>query len=319
MQRGLNQMPASLKDLRNKIKSVKGTQQITKAMKLVSAAKFGRAQHNVVNARPYAHSLAQLTSKLAGVVSGGSTHPLMNESNSKVAAVLVISSERGLCGGYNANVTKQAIKTISDLETEGFKVVTVCIGKKAFQALNRRRKMVLKIKEEAVFVSENEYCLNPSVLIDENGLVAITAPFDKPTNANATRLSEAFGNLYSDGKIGKFVVVYNKFQSAMSQTPTSDVVLPLHIGVSSMQAEPIFEPEVDELLSFVIPRYMASRMFQTLLEAVASEHGARMTAMDNATRNAKEMERKLQITYQRARQAAITKELIEIISGAEAL
>ncbi|KAB8038869.1 F0F1 ATP synthase subunit gamma [Silvanigrella paludirubra] len=312
-------MPASLKDLRSKIKSVKGTQQITKAMKLVSAAKFGRAQHNVVNSRPYAHSLAQLTSKIAGVVSGGCNHPLMNESSSKVAAVLVISSERGLCGGYNANVTKHAIKTISELESEGYKVVTICIGKKALQTLSRRRKLLTKTKEEALFVSENDYCNDPSVLVSENGLISITAHFDKPTNANATRLSDAFGKLYSDGKIGKFVVVYNKFQSAMSQTPTSDVVLPLHIGTTSIEAEPIFEPEVDELISFVIPRYMASRIFQTLLEAVASEHGARMTAMDNATRNAKEMERKLQITYQRARQAAITKELIEIISGAEAL
>lgn len=298
---------------------MKSSQQITKAMKLVSASKFGRAQHNVVNSRPYAHSLAQLTSKLAGLMSGGSHHPLMEDSSSKVATVLVISSERGLCGGYNANVTKQAIKTISELESEGFKVATVCIGKKALQALSRRRKLVLKIKEDAVSVSENDYSLNPSVLISENGLVAITTHFDNPTNAMATRLSDAFAKLYSDGKIGKFVVIYNKFQSAMSQFPTSDVVLPLHIGAASVEAEPIFEPEVEELLSHVIPRYMASRIFQTLLEAIASEHGARMTAMDNATRNAKEMERKLQITYQRARQAAITKELIEIISGAEAL
>jgi F-type H+-transporting ATPase subunit gamma len=273
----------------------------------------------VVNSRLYAHSLAQLTSKIAGVLRGGCNHPLMNDSSSKTAVVLVISSERGLCGGYNANVTKHAIKTISELETEGYKIVTVCIGKKALQTLSRRRKILLRSKEEAVFISENDYCNDPSVLISENGLVSITAHFDKPTNATATRLSDAFGKLYSDGKIGKFVVVYNKFQSAMSQTPTSDVVLPLHIGASSVEAEPIFEPEVDELLSFVIPRYMTSRIFQTLLEAVASEHGARMTAMDNATRNAKEMERKLQITYQRARQAAITKELIEIISGAEAL
>ena len=157
------------------------------------------------------------------------------------------------------------------------------------------------------------------MLMSESGLVSITTHFDKPTNASAMRLSEAFGKLYSDGKIGKFLVVYNKFQSAMSQTPTSEVVLPLHIDAASVDVEPIFEPEVDELLTFVIPRYMTSRVFQTLLEAIASEHGARMTAMDNATRNAKEMERKLQITYQRARQAAITKELIEIISGAEAL
>lgn len=312
-------MPASLKDLRNKIKSVKGTQQITKAMKLVSAAKFGRAQHNVVNARPYAQSLSQLTSRIAGVANDASNHPLMQTSSCKNAIVLVISSERGLCGGYNANVTKHAIKTVSDLEEEGYKVTTVCIGKKALQFLSRKRKQVSKGKDDIVYVTEEQYSANPSMLMSESGLVSITTHFDKPTNASAMRLSEAFGKLYSDGKIGKFLVVYNKFQSAMSQTPTSEVVLPLHIDAASVDAEPIFEPEVDELLTFVIPRYMTSRVFQTLLEAIASEHGARMTAMDNATRNAKEMERKLQITYQRARQAAITKELIEIISGAEAL
>ncbi|WP_161597661.1 F0F1 ATP synthase subunit gamma [Fluviispira multicolorata] len=312
-------MPVNLKDLRNRIKSVKSTQQITKAMKLVSAAKFGRAQHNVVNARPYALSLAQLTAKLAGLVSGGSAHPLMNDVSSKVAIVLVISSERGLCGGYNSNVSKQAIKTIDELELEGFKVTAVCIGKKAFQTLNRRRKLVLKKKDEPIFVTENEYAADANVLVPGEGLVSITTPFDKPTNAMATRLSEAFAKLYTDEKIGKFVIVYNKFQSAMSQIPTADIVLPLHVGSASIEAEPIFEPEIDELLEHVIPRYMTSRLFQTLLESVASEQGARMTAMDNATRNAKEMERKLQITYQRARQAAITNELIEIISGAEAL
>ncbi|WP_186646381.1 ATP synthase F1 subunit gamma [Fluviispira vulneris] len=312
-------MPANLKDLRNRIKSVKSTQQITKAMKLVSAAKFGRAQHNVVNARPYALSLAQLTAKLAGLVSGGSNHPLMNEVSSKVAAVLIISSERGLCGGYNSNVSKQAIRTIEALEAEGFKVTAICIGKKAFQTLNRRRRVVLKKKDEAKYISENDYVANASALLSDSDLVSITTPFDKPTNAMATRLSEAFAKLYTEEKIGKFVIVYNKFQSAMSQIPTADTVLPLHVGPASVEAEPIFEPEIDELLEHVIPRYMTSRLFQTLLESVASEQGARMTAMDNATRNAKEMERKLQITYQRARQAAITNELIEIISGAEAL
>lgn len=312
-------MPASLKDLRNRIKSVKGTQQITKAMKLVSAAKFGRAQHNVVHARPYALSLAQLTAKLAGVVSGAGNHPLMAQSQCKSAVVLVMSSERGLCGGYNANIFKQAVKTITALEAEGFVVTAVCIGKKAFQTLNRRRKLTLKIDDAPSFVTETDYVENPSVLVPPGGLVHITTPFDKPTNAMATRLSEAFAQLYIQEKIGKFVIVYNKFQSAMSQIPTSDVVLPLHVGAASVEAEPIFEPEVDELLGIIVPRYMTSRVFQTLLEAVASEHGARMTAMDSATRNGKEMERKLQITFQRARQASITKELIEIISGAEAL
>lgn len=312
-------MPASLKDLRTRIKSVKNTQQITKAMKLVSAAKFGKAQHNVVNSRPYAKELAILTSKLAGIVQGGCNNPLMNSSNSKTAVLLVVSSERGLCGGYNANVTKQALKSAKELEQEGYKVSFVCIGKKAFQAFLRRRRLSAQNKLEPAYVTEEGFVNDPVTLLGGEGLSLITTAYDKPTNHKAKNISDAFAELYTKGKIGKLVVVYNKFQSAMSQIPTAETVLPLQIDSHTVEAEPIFEPEIDDLLNHVLPRYMVSEIFQTLLEAVASEHGARMSAMDSATRNAQEMQRKLQITYQRARQAAITKELIEIISGAEAL
>ena len=312
-------MPANLKDLRTRIKSVKSTQQITKAMKLVSAAKFGRAQNNVVNSRPYAKELAILTAKLAGIMSGGCNHPLMNNSISKNAVLLVISSERGLCGGYNSNVTKQALKAAKELEQEGFKVLIVGIGKKSFQSFVRRRRLSTLNKTEPAHVSEESFVNDSSTLLEGDGLALITSAFDKPNNHKAKNLSDAFAELYTKGKIGKLVVVYNKFQSAMVQIPTSETVLPLKINAQTVDAEPIFEPEIDELLDHVLPRYMVSRIFQTLLEAVASEHGARMSAMDSATRNAQEMERKLKITYQRARQAAITNELIEIISGAEAL
>lgn len=312
-------MPANLKDLRTRIKSVKSTQQITKAMKLVSAAKFGKAQHTVMNSRPYAKELATLTAKLGGILSGGCNHPLMNSSPSKTAVVLVISSERGLCGGYNSNVTKQALKTIKELEQEGFHVSIVCIGKKAFQTFLRRRRLFTKIKADPAYVTEENFVQDSSTLLGGEGLTLITTPLDKPSNHNAKNISDTFGELYTKGKIGKLVVVYNKFQSAMVQIPTSETILPLKIESASVEAEPIFEPEIDDLLNHVLPRYMVSRFFQTLLEAVASEHGSRMSAMDSATRNAQEMERKLKITYQRARQAAITNELIEIISGAEAL
>lgn len=311
-------MPANLKDLRSRIKSVKSTQQITKAMKLVSAAKFGRAQQNIIQARPYAASLLQLTEKIANIVSGGCNHPLMNESNSKTALVLVLSSERGLCGGYNANIIKQAFKTTADLETQGYQVSVVSIGKKAFGAFLRRKKLSGK-QEHPSYVAEADYASEPSVLLGGNGLVSITTAFDKPSSSAARQLSQACSELYAQAKIGKLVVVYNKFQSAMVQTPTAQTLLPLQVNRTEPPAEPIFEPQVDDLLVELIPRYLSSCIFQTLLEATASENGARMSAMDSATRNAKEMERKLQITYQRARQAAITKELIEIISGAEAL
>jgi F-type H+-transporting ATPase subunit gamma len=250
---------------------------------------------------------------------GGCHHPLMNPSASKVAVLLVISSERGLCGGYNANVTKQAFKTQNELEKDGYKVSVVCIGKKSFQAFLRRRRFSSMSKIEPAYISEEDFVNNSLELLGGEGLSLITALFDKPTNHKAKNLSDAFAELYTKGKIGKFVVVYNKFQSAMAQIPTSELILPLSLGSQAVEAEPIFEPEIDELLNYVLPRYMVSKIFQTLLESVASEHGARMSAMDSATKNAQEMERKLRITYQRARQAAITNELIEIISGAEAL
>lgn len=311
-------MPANLKDLRVRIKSVKSTQQITKAMKLVSAAKFGRAQQNILGARPYASLLAELTGKISSLVSGGCNHPLMNESSSKNALVLVLSSERGLCGGYNSNTVKQAFKTTAELESQGWKVSVVCIGKKAFQAFLRKRKGSSK-QEAAAYVSEQDYIQDPSQLLTGDGLVSITTVFDRPNSAIAKKLSNALAELYSQAKIGKLVVVYNQFQSAMSQIPTTETLLPLQVNTTLQTAEPLFEPQIDDLLVQIVPRYLASRILQTLLEATASEHGARMSAMDSATRNAKEMERRLQITYQRARQAAITNELIEIISGAEAL
>ena len=312
-------MPANLKDLRTRIKSVKSTQQITKAMKVVSAAKFGKAQSNVVNSRPYATKLSALTAKIAAIMAGGCHHPLMNDSPSKNAFLLVISSERGLCGGYNGSVTKQAMKTAKELKENGYTVSYVCIGKKSYQSFLTRRRMSSDKSAEPAIVTEEQFVNDSSKLLGGDGLVLISSHYDKPNNHKAKNLSDAFSELYIKGKIGKLVVVYNKFQSAMTQIPTSETVLPLKLETQEVVSEPIFEPEIDDLLDQVLPRYLVSKVFQTLLEAVASEHGARMSAMDSATRNAQEMERKLKITYQRARQAAITNELIEIISGAEAL
>jgi F-type H+-transporting ATPase subunit gamma len=312
-------MPANLKDLRTRIKSVKSTQQITKAMKVVSAAKFGRAQNNVVNSRLYARKLAEVTSKLVGSLSGGSNHPLVNEATSKNAVILIISSERGLCGGYNSSVTKQGFKAMNELEKEGYNVSVVGIGKKSFQSFVSRRRSASHNKAEPAVVTEGAFLDASSALLAGDGLTLISTHYDKPNNQKAQNLAEAFSELYTQGKIGKLVVVYNKFQSAMAQIPTTETLLPLRIEGEKIEAEPIFEPEIEDLLEHVLPRFLVSRIYQALLEAIASEHGARMSAMDNATRNAQEMERKLKITYQRARQAAITNELIEIISGAEAL
>lgn len=315
-------MPANLKDLRTRIKSVKNTQQITKAMKLVSAAKFGRAQNNVLQARPYARSLEKLVVKLvAGARGADSALNLLKSGSSGRVLLIVISSERGLCGGYNTNTVKAALRSVDELVSAGKKPVVMCIGKKAFQVLSKRvlpggvkgQKQVPMqkfVEAPASVMSENE-----------NGLFQLGMTFDKPSLEFAQTLATAVETAFGSGEVGEVHIVYNQFQSAMTQIPVSEKVLPLQSGGSEdgFTGESILEPSWSALAETILPRYLATRIYQILLEAIASEHGARMTAMDNATRNAKDMERRLQITYQRARQAAITRELIEIISGAEAL
>lgn len=312
-------MPANLKDLRNRIKSIKNTQQITKAMKLVSAARFGRAQSAVVSARPYATYLGTLVTNLAQAVDNGADTQLVKDGASNVVLVVVVSSERGLCGGYNSNITKIAIRTIEELHASGKEVAICCVGKKAYQTLTKR----FTIRNQGpTSVSIKDYLADPGALINTNQPLLISASFDRPTFDQVAKLTEAVAKIYELGLIGKAIVVYNKFQSAMTQIPTADTVLPMqfnHASEAGLVTDMVVEPSVSELLDAAVPRYLATQMFQVFLEAIASEHGARMTAMDNATRNAKDMQRRFEVTYQRARQAAITNELIEIISGAEAL
>lgn len=315
-------MPANLKDLRTRIKSVKNTQQITKAMKLVSAAKFGRAQSNVLQARPYARALEKLVVKLvAGGRDANSTHNLLQTSDNKSVLLVVISSERGLCGGYNTNTVKAALRAIDELVAAGKKPVVMCVGKKAFQVLSRRP-LAGGVKGNKS-ISLQSFVDSPAAVIseNENGLFQLGVTFDRPNYDFAQTLAGAIETAFGAGAVGEVHVVYNQFQSAMTQIPVCEKVLPLASKDSSegQTGESILEPSWSELANAVLPRYLATRLYQVMLEAIASEHGARMTAMDNATRNAKDMERRLQITYQRARQAAITRELIEIISGAEAL
>jgi len=314
-------MPANLKDLRTRIKSVKNTQQITKAMKLVSAAKFGRAQNNVLQARPYARALEKLAEKLLKDGPESSSHSLLNASDTEAVLVLVISSERGLCGGYNTNTIKAALKSIDDIVASGKKPVVLCIGKKAYQVLSRR-KLPGGVGGGAV-VQLNDFTSDPGrvVAANLNKVVHLGVAFDKPNYDFAKTIAQSVESAFVAGSVSQVYVVYNQFQSAMTQVPVCELLLPLEVSESDSSAggQAIMEPAWSELANTVLPRYVVTRFFQVTLEAIASEHGARMTAMDNATRNAKDMERRLQITYQRARQAAITRELIEIISGAEAL
>lgn len=314
-------MPANLKDLRTRIKSVKNTQQITKAMKLVSAAKFGRAQNNVLQARPYARALEKLAEKLLKDGPESSSHSLLNAHDTEAVLLLVISSERGLCGGYNSNTIKAALKAIEDIVSSGKKPLVMCIGKKAYQVLSRR-KLPGGVGGGAV-VQLNDFTSEPGRVVAENlnKVVHLGVAFDKPSYDFAKTIAQSVESAFVAGSVSQVYVVYNQFQSAMTQVPVCEMLLPLEVSESdsSSSGQAIMEPAWSELANSVLPRYVVTRFFQVTLEAIASEHGARMTAMDNATRNAKDMERRLQITYQRARQAAITRELIEIISGAEAL
>jgi F-type H+-transporting ATPase subunit gamma len=315
-------MPANLKDLRTRIKSVKNTQQITKAMKLVSAAKFGRAQNNVLQARPYARALEKLVLKLVSCGrEASSSHNLLVTNDSARVLVLVVSSERGLCGGYNTNTVKAALRALEELVAAGKKPVVMCIGKKAFQVLSRRPLPGGVKGQKQVSLQRFVESAAEVVRENENGVFQLGTTFDKPNFEFSQSLATAIESVFGAGEVGEVRVVYNQFQSAMTQIPVCEKMLPLSSAESAESAagESILEPSWSELAEAVLPRYLATRFYQVTLEAIASEHGARMTAMDNATRNAKDMERRLQITYQRARQAAITRELIEIISGAEAL
>jgi len=315
-------MPANLKDLRTRIKSVKNTQQITKAMKLVSAAKFGRAQNNVLQARPYARALEKLVIKLvAGGRDANSANNLLKQNDNQRVLLLVVSSERGLCGGYNTNTVKATLRVLEELAAAGKKPVVMCLGKKAFQVLSRRA-LPGGVRGNKT-VPLQKFFDSPATVVDENvnGVFQLGVTFDKPNFDFAQSLASAIESAFGAGAVGEVHVVYNQFQSAMTQIPVCEKVLPLSSNESAdvPSGDSLLEPSWSELAGAVLPRYLATRLYQVMLEAIASEHGARMTAMDNATRNAKDMERRLQITYQRARQAAITRELIEIISGAEAL
>ncbi len=318
-------MPANLKELRGKIRNVKSTQQITKAMKLVSAAKFGRAQQAVVQSRPYFTGMKELVGRLCGQ-GQVSQHQLVSPNGSPAVLLFVISSQRGLCGGYNANVTKQALAQVEKLKADGREVSVVCLGRKAFQLLGSRLPKVGFKGAQSKHISAEEFSKNGlDAEVIRGNLTLVDLSFEKPNVTLSNQLGMAFRELFFDAQFGEVQVVFSRFGSAISQTPTVETVLPMKPETASesreepAMGEALYEPDLLSLVSVALPRFLNVQILQILKESMASEFGARMTAMDNATRNAKDMERRYQIQYQRARQAAITTELVEIISGAEAL
>jgi F-type H+-transporting ATPase subunit gamma len=290
----------SLKDTKRRIVSVKNTQKITHAMKLVSAAKFSRANQAVIAARPYGAALDDMVARLASMAGESIDSPLVRRSvDEKRSLVVVISSDRGLCGSLNTNLFKSVGRFVKEKRAAGVELHVAAWGKRA-QLFIRKSALKLVLEKEKVL--------------------------DKPNYNTARKSADDLVELFvgSQEKLGydRVYLAYVEFKSALSQQPVVKQLLPVG-GASTAQAgsvaDVIVEPELKVIVPQLLKKQVASLVFRAFLEGAASEHGARMTAMDSATKNAKEVIRKLTLLYNRARQAAITKELIEITSGAEAL
>jgi F-type H+-transporting ATPase subunit gamma len=287
----------SLKDLRNRIASVKATQKITKAMQMVAAAKLRRAQSAAEAARPYAERMEKVLANLASGVSGDSAPRLIAGTGSdKVHLLVVFTAERGLCGAFNSSIARLARDKAQALKAEGKTVKILCVGKKGYDALKR-----LFEKDIIQVVDLREF--------KQVGFV------------NAEAIAQNILSRFAAGEFDVATIFFSKFKSVISQIPTAQRIIPAEIpaGTETTEAVYDYEPEESEILETLLPRNLTVQVLRALLENAASEQGARMSAMDSATRNAGEMIKKQTQLYNRSRQAMITKELIEIISGAEAL
>lgn len=290
----------SLKDLKNRIASVKATQKITKAMKMVAAAKLRRAQEAAEAARPYSQRMAAVLANIAQAVGADDTAPALMTGTGKddTHLLVVCTAERGLCGGFNSQIARHARDHVRKLLAAGKTVKIICVGKKGFDILRR------------------EYA---SLIIDRVDLREVK----KIGFENADQIGHKVIALFEKGEFDVCTLFYSEFKSVISQVPTAQQLIPASAAsdaeASDASAVYEYEPDAGAILSDLIPRNISVQIFRALLENVAGEMGAKMSAMDNATRNAGEMINKLTLNYNRQRQAQITKELIEIISGAEAL
>ena len=288
----------SLKDLKNRIGSVKSTQKITSAMKMVAAAKLRKAQEQALASRPYTSLMDKVVTKIASKTSGDTIDLLTGKIENKTHLIVVFSADRGLCGGFNGSITRAVRAEIKKLEEDGIKVKLLMVGKKSADALNR--------EFGHLFVER----------IDGNSA--------KPNFTDAEIIAKKIISLFENNEFGVCKVIFNKFVSAITQEVTFKSLIPADIQeneTDEVDSNSIyeFEPSEEEILNDLLPRNLATQLFSSQMESTASELAARMTAMDNATRNAGDMIDNLTLQYNRTRQAVITKELIEIISGAEAL
>lgn len=286
----------SMRDIKRRIRSVQSTKQITKAMEMVAAAKLRRAQERAQASQPYAEKMKEVISSIAAGVEDVE-HPLLEVRDVKKTAYLVMTSDRGLAGGYNANILRMVSQTIKNRHQSADEYVIFAIGRKGRD-----------------FFKKNDY-----PLIGE-----IVGLSDTPTFADIKNIAKTAVGMYGEGVFDELYLVYNEFKSAISQIPTEKKLLPLtDLGQEGQEAEvesPYdFEPSAEEVLGSLLPRYAETLIYSALLNAKASEHGARMTAMGSATDNADDMISSLTLTYNRARQASITQEIAEIVAGANAL
>ena len=295
----------SLKDIKTQINSVVSTKKITTAMKMVAASKLRRSQEKAVAARPYSSRLEEMLSSLASSAASGEgiIKLLTGTGNDQNYMIVPVSADRGLCGGFNSSINRETFKLVKSLEKDGKNVQLMPVGKKSRDFFNR----VMKDQIAESFIDLN---------VSNSG-------YD-----SALQVSNKLQDLYFDGKFDKCILVFNKFISAISQDVTHQQLIPLDVSESSKEvkedsndAKAIYDYEPDEetILKDLLPKNVSIQIFKVLLESDAGEHGARMAAMDNATRNAGEMIDGLTLKYNRTRQAFITKELIEIISGAESI
>jgi F-type H+-transporting ATPase subunit gamma len=285
----------TLRDIKRRIRAVNNTRQITKAMKMVAAAKLRRAQARMIELRPYANKMNAVLRNLAKGAES-EMHPLLAVRPRKTIEVLVITSDRGLCGAFNSNIQKAMTRHVAELQKEGFQVLLSTIGKKSVDYLRRRN---VPLKRSWAGIS------------------------GRVTYLNAQEVAHGIIEDYTNEVMDEVVIVYNEFKTVISQKVTMMKLLPLVSQETEGSVEPatdfIYEPSQEEIYNVLLPKNVEIQIYRALLESQASEEAARMTAMENATKNANEMIDKLTLQYNKARQASITKELMDIVGGVEAL
>ena len=282
---------ANLKEIRNRISSVSSTMQITSAMKMVSAAKLKKAQDAITAMRPYSDKLTELIQNLSGSIDGDTPNPYTQERPVNKVLLIAITSNRGLCGGFNSSIVKAVNHYVKSHPSQNIELLT--LGKKGDDILAKNH-----------------------VVVENNNAI-----FDDLSFSSTSGIAEGFMQAFADKKYDKVEVIYNRFKNAATQIVTTETLLPIvaETQTAAASADYIFEPSQEEIVNELLPKSIKMQLFKALRDSFASEHGARMTAMHKATDNATELRDQLKLTYNKARQAAITNEILEIVGGAEAL